>query len=283
MRLKGIIALAVALLFMSSLAVQAQETEQDIVNKYLQKMEKEHAKKLGWASFTFSFNRINRNNDYNSFATHVSSDLSGTDMTWLDNAKGLGAEFGVIFKNRFAWSLGGEYWLKFGQTMSGTYTYQPSLSTAVQVVDPSSEITVFGIYTGFQYYLLNPPDNERQLTSLALKAVTTVGYYGVSWDLWQQFENLNLSTSLPEGENMTFKGSAPGITIGLGADYPLNFHGMVFGAEVQYMYLNFKNVAWYNDQDQEIVASYTGDADGRVDLGLSGFRAKVELKRFFSL
>jgi hypothetical protein len=49
------------------------------------------------------------------------------------------------------------------------------------------------------------------------------------------------------------------------------------------MYLNFKNVAWYNDQDQEIVASYTGDADGRVDLGLSGFRAKIELKRFFSL
>ena len=52
--------------------------------------------------------------------------------------------------------------------------------------------------------------------------------------------------------------------------------------DANYLYLNFGNVAAYNSSDQEIVATYSGEEDGRVDLGMSGFRGKVELKRYFS-
>ena len=54
------------------------------------------------------------------------------------------------------------------------------------------------------------------------------------------------------------------------------------GVDFGYMYLNFKNIAWYNSADEEIVVTYNNSEDSRVDLGLSGFRGKVELKRFFT-
>lgn len=282
MRLKSVISVVCILtLFCGSLAF-GQETEQEIVNRYLQGAEKEHTTKLGWASASFSFNRINRHNDYNSFATSTNSQFGGSGLNWLDNAKAFGVEFGTIFKSRFAWTLGGEYWLKIGETIEGTYTYTPPMGTPMQVTDPTSEIQVFGVYTGFQYYLLNPPDKVAHLQKAAVRIGGSVGYYAANWDLWQQFENLNLSTAVPEDQNTTFKGSAPGLTLSIGVDYPIQVLKMALGADVEYLYLNFKNVAWYNSQDEEIIASYSGDETGRVDLGLSGFRARVQLKRFFS-
>ena len=282
MRLKSVLSIVCILTLLCSTLALAQETEQDIVNRYLQKAEKQHTTKLGWAAASFSYNRINRNNDYNSFANVTDGQFGGSGLSWLDNAKAFGVEFGTIFKGKFAWSLGGEYWLKLGETISGTYTYTPPLGTAVQVTDPTSEIQVYGIYTGFQYYLVNPPDKNEFLKAAAVRIGGTVGYYGASWDLWQQFENLNLSTAMPEDQNTTFKGSAPGFTIGLGVDYPIKLANLALGADVEYLYLNFKNVAWYNSQDEEIIASFTGEENGRVDLGLSGVRARVQLKRFFS-
>jgi hypothetical protein len=261
---------------------QAQETEEEIVNQYLQKAKKAHTRKIGFASVNFSFNRINRHNDYNDFANYSSQHLDNGTINWLDNAQAFGVEFGTVFKDRFVWSLGGEYWLRLGQTLNGTYTYSPPLGSPVQLVDPSSRIDVYGFFTGFQVYLLNPPEKMDHLKGLALRTGCTIGYYMVSWDLWPQYENLNLATSLPEEENITYKGDAPGLTLGFGADYPLNVFDLALGIDVHYLYLNFSNVAWYNSNDEEIVASYTGDEDGRVDLDFSGFRAKAELKRFFS-
>jgi len=111
----------------------------------------------------------------------------------------------------------------------------------------------------------------------------SVGYYQASWDLWDGYQNLNLATSVPEGVNTTLKGTAPGFSFGVGADYPLPFFDMALGVDVSYLYLNFTNVAWYNAEDEEIVATYNGTADSRVDLNLSGARARIELKRFFKL
>ncbi|MDF1543823.1 MAG: hypothetical protein P1R58_01830, partial [bacterium] len=79
-----------------------------------------------------------------------------------------------------------------------------------------------------------------------------------------------------------FKGNAPGLSAGFGMDYPLNFYGLSFGADMSYFYLNFTNVAWYNSIDQEVVASVDGTEDGRIDLNFSGVRGKLELKRFFN-
>jgi hypothetical protein len=255
----------------------AQTSEQDIVNKYLQKAEKKHTYKLGWASFYFQGNRVNRDNNYNRFALYTTPQFSNGQISLLDQALSFGADFGLIFQQKFAWFVGGEYWMKQGNSISGDVVYNSQTIT-----DPSSELKIFGLYTGMQYYLMNPPSPTQLLTGLALRVNGSVGYYSASWDLWEEYQNLNLSTAATEGENATYKGSAPGFSIGFGVDYPINFWNMAIGADMNYLYLNFTNVAWYNSQDEEIVATYGTTPDHRVDLQLSGVRGKVELKRFFS-
>ncbi|MBD3401484.1 hypothetical protein GF420_01205 [candidate division GN15 bacterium] len=263
-------------------AVIAQETEQDIVNRYLQKSEKEKVTKLGWASLHFNGNRINRNNDYNSFATNISADIQGGEVAWLDQAFSVGADFGVVFNDRFTWLLGGEYWLKQGTNLSGEFTYNPSGGVPTTITDPKSEVKVYGAYTGFQYYFVNPPTRQDLLTNLAVRVNGTVGYYAVNWDLFPEYQNLNLTTANPVAQNETYTGAAPGFSFGVGADYPINLWNMALGVDLSYLYLNFNNVSWYNAQDEEIVATYNDTEDGRVDLALSGVRGKIEVKRFFN-
>lgn len=274
--------LLVALLaFVFVAPMTSAQTEQDIVNKYLQKAEKKHTKKLGWAAINFQTNRVNKDNHYNRFSEYVSPQFSQGGIDKLGAAFSLGADFGVVFKKNFAWFLGGEYWLKQGNEISGDVTYNAP-SGPVTVTDPASELSVLGFYTGIQYYLTNPPTTDNLLTGLAFRVNGTIGYYSASWDLWEEYQNLNLATSAPDGENATYKGSAPGFSLGVGGDYPLNLWDLGLGFDLNYLYLNFNNVAWYNSQDEEIVATYGTTEDHRVDLQLSGFRGKVELKRYFS-
>ncbi len=279
MRFRFGVMIALAVLLGMASKGFAQETEQDVLNRILKDYDVKHIKHIGWFSINFGMNRINRHNDYNDFANYQSTQFTGTSVTWLNTAKSLGAEMGTIFAKRFAVSLGGEYWLKFGQKMSGSYMYSPTGQT---ITDPSSEMTVYGIYTGVQYYVMNPPTPTNQLTLPALRIGGTAGYYRVKWTLWPEYQNLNLSTSLPETSNIAFEGSAPGFSFVVAGEYPLKFHGMSLNAELNYMYLNFKNVAWYNGREQEVVATYGGTPDSRVNLGLSGVRGKIELKKFFS-
>ncbi len=272
----------VLLIAVSGFAQTTEDQETEMVERYLDGATRAHTTKIGWVSANFTFNRINRANDYNRFTHYESNNIQGGSLEWLGDAGIFGVEFGTMFKNRFAWSLGGEYWLKLGQTLDGEYVYSPPLSTSSTLTDPSSEINVYGIHTGLSYYIMKPPDKVDHLTTLALKVNGTVGYYSATWDLWAQYENYNLTSSMPENQNISYKGSAPGLSIGLSAEYPIGLFGMVLGGDANYLYLNFSNMAWYNSQDQEVVVTYSGDADGRVDLQLSGVRAKVELKRFFS-
>ncbi len=271
----------VLVLALSAFSVASAETEQEIVNRYLKRLENKHQKKLSWFAVNYQMNRINRNNDYNSFSSSISSQTNA-DIPWLSQANTFGVDFGVAFHRKFAWTIGGEYWMKLGTSESGTYTYDPPLGTAVAVNDIKSEIKVYGVTTGLSYYLLNAPQPTEAITKPSLRVNGVVGYYHAGWDLWPEYENLNLSTGTTEASNATYEGNAPGVSLGLGADYPLNFFGLAFSADFSYLYLNFNNVAWYNSQDQEVIVTYDGTADGRVDLELSGFRGKVELKRYFS-
>jgi hypothetical protein len=265
-------------------ALQAQDSEDAMVNQYLQSKTKEEVKKLGWASVHFRVDRINRNNDYNDFAITTSQQLDGGEISWLKQGYSFGADFGTILKKRFAWSFGGEYFLNLGTSLDGTYLYTPASGLPTSVENPSSEVKVWGIYTGLHYYVLNPPQVGREgLVDLAVRVGGTVGYYGVRWNLWSDYQNLNLATSTPAGgEDESFTGSAPGFSLDVGIDYPINFWNLGVGVDLSYLYLNFTNVGWYNSQDQEIIATYDGTEDGRVDLDLSGFRGKFEVKRFFS-
>ena len=242
-------------------------------------METKHIKKLAWVSGNFNFNRINRDNDYNKFANYESRNFTNGDISWLGDAQSLGFDLGVVFKERFSWSIGAEYWLPLGEELSGTYYYEP---IGADIENPQSELKVFGISTSLQYYFYNHPKITGELNTLALRVGGSVGFYQASWDLWLEYSNLNLATNTPTITNTTYKDNAPGVSLNLGLDYPVKFYNMVLGIDFGYLYLNFDQVSWYNSIDQEIIASYSGDADGRVDLNLSGFVGKIQVKRFFS-
>jgi len=261
---------------------EAQETENDIVNNYLNQAVAKHTHKLGWASVNFSVDRINRNNDYNSFTDIESDKLTNGTFNWIEQGFSFGADFGIVFKERFAWSLGGEYWLELGETLPENDTYlQLSTNTTVGA-NPQSELQVLGVNTGLQYYLINPPNATQKQSGVTARIGGSVGFYSASWDLWPEYENLNLSTNTPIANNTTFKGTAPGFSFGFGLDYPIGLMDFGLAIDASYLHLNFGNVAWYNSSGEEIIATYSGTTDGRVDLSLSGVRGKIELKRYFN-
>ena len=282
MRLK-LIALAIGVTAILAQPVAAQLTEQEIIDRYMKKSDQKlkQSKKLYWLSGSFAMNRINKNNDYNDFANYTSAQFPTTQIYWLNKANSFGLELGLMINKKFAFSIGGEYWLKLGQNESGNFAYNPP-SGSTTVTELISEIKVYGLTSTVHFYLTNPPSSRNHLTNLAIKIGAGIGFYQVSWDVWDEYQNINLSSSQPAAINATFKDSNIGLSLSAGAEYPLNFGSMSLGADVNYLYLNFNNVAWYNSQDQEVVASYAGDTESRVDLGLSGVRGRIELKKFFN-
>ncbi|KAA3634540.1 MAG: hypothetical protein DWP97_06805 [Calditrichaeota bacterium] len=280
MRFKLFITLSLVAVFALGSLSFADGTEEELTQKFLSRYEKTHVQKLSFITVHTNFNRINRNNDYNDFANYESNNFNSGNLSWLNDPLSFGMDFGVILSERYAWSFGFDVWSGMGEQLSGSYFYAPSGTT---IENPQSDISLWGIQTGVQYYFYNKPEQSGELKSLALRSGVTVGYYQVKWDLWQEYSNLNLATATSEAENSTFEDSGPSIELGLGADYPLNLWGLNLGVDFSYLYLNFDQVGWYNSQDEEVVASFTGNEEGRVDLDFSGFRGKVEFKRFFSL
>ncbi len=284
MRVRLALALTVAALIASTAIAAPTPQEQEMVNQFLKKTEKKHkAKKVGWFSASFTANRINRNNEYNSFTNHLNSSLSGGEFSWLGQAYAAGAEFGIGVSKKMAWMAGGEFWLKTGDKLTGTITYAPPAGSPVQLTNPQSEIKVYGAYTGINYSIWNPRLAGQEIIGGSAWLTGTIGYYQVAWDLFAEYQNLNLATAAPEGTNAEFKGNAPGFSLGVGLDYPIGFAGMAFAAEANYLHLNFNNVAWYNSADQEVVATYNESPDSRVDLKMSGIRARISLKKYFTL
>ncbi len=278
--LPRILLLLAALTFLlASTAVGGTKSEDEYVAKYLSKIEKKHTQKLGWFSGYFSLNRINRFNDYNKFANFETTNFTDATIPWLGEAKIFGLDMGLVFARRFAWNISGEYWLKLGESLEGTYFYEP---TGTYIENPSTEITVYGASTGLQYYFLNPPTLTGILENFALRGGFSVGFYKAKWDVWEDYQNLNLATNTPDASSASFEDQTVSFAATLGLDYPTRIFNLVLGVDFGYQYLNFDNVAWFNEDDQEIIATYTGTSEGRVDLGLSGFRGKIELKRFIA-
>jgi len=282
----------VGLLLIAAVGIQAaSEQEQEAINKFFKKVEQKHTHKLGFFSFYGMMNRVNRNNDYNRFANYSSGQFANASIPWLGEAKAFGLDMGLVILDRVAWSIGGEYWLKMGSSTSGSFQYNGTGgSEPVEVSDLNSEIKVWGISTGADYYLTNRPKPVDHLKKLAFRVGGKVGFYQVSWNVWQEYANVNIEQSLslgtatsdPSGDNTTFKGSTPGFSFHIGADYPLGTYQMVLGADFGYTHLNFSNVAWYNNSDEEVIATWDGTTDGRVDLDLSGVQGRIHLKRFIS-
>lgn len=272
----------IVLALMALATVVSADTEQDVIDQYLNKRQpkiQEKAGRLGWLSMNFTLNRVNRHNDYNHLMTLESDNISGGSFSWLNMAYSVGGELGILFSKRFCFSLGGEYWLKMGEELEGDYAYLPTSTT---ITNPSSSVKVYGAYAGIGWFAVNPPKQGSQPDSWSFRVNGTAGFYVADWELWQDFVDLNLATGLSSGSSATFRGTAPGFTIGGVVEYPVSVLGLVASGELQYLYLNFDNVAWYNSSDEEIIVTWDGSSDGRVDLGLSGFRGKFEVRKYFN-
>ncbi|MCH9024783.1 MAG: hypothetical protein IH931_05555, partial [candidate division Zixibacteria bacterium] len=115
MRLK-LIVLAIGAAAILAQPVTAQLTEQEIIDRYMKKSEKQQKqhKKLYWLSGSYAMNRINKHNDYNDFANYTSAQFPSAQIEWLNKANSFGLEFGWMFNKKFAVSIGGEYWMKLG-------------------------------------------------------------------------------------------------------------------------------------------------------------------------
>lgn len=265
------------------------QTEEELVAKFLKKAEKRQIKKVGYFVVNGSMGRLNRDNDYNKFTTRVSplilSASGGTEgIEKMEYSHEFFGGFGVKTSAKSAATIGFTYWLKMGSSQVGDFNL-----SLVNLDDPNdhygfelnSEIQVYGFSGQVDYYLSNPPDKDGILNTLAFKIGAGLGYYFAQWKLWDGFTGFNLNTATAEVINGELKGSAPGFSAGLSAEYPINLLGLVLETNVRYLYLNFTSMKWYNQYNQETVAT-VNNSGLRVDLNMSGPRVQMGLKRYFS-
>ena len=274
--------LAAVFLFTVVAPVFAQ-TEDEIVARYLKKAEKkQHQKKVGFVTAGFSYGKLGDNTDYNKFSNYANANITPCQpVEGIWRSRQFNASFGMLLSQRTALHLGFEYWLKLGSNESGDYTMGIAPLGAQTDFDLQSEVQVFGITSGVDYYFLNPPTREGVFNSLALRLSGEGGLYFASWDIWDGASSFNLATASFENNREALKGTSVGGTVALGADYPTPLFGTLLAVDVSYTYLNFSKVKSYNSVDEELHVSYTASGDNRVELDFSGLRGKIQLKKFF--
>lgn len=280
--------LVIFLAFLLAAPAMAQ-TEDELVSKFMKKAEKKQIKKVGYFILQGSYGKLGTNSDYNKFASGVSRYLfsSAGESVGIDGiyrSKEIFAGFGLMTGPKMAATVGLSYWLRMGSSENGDYNL--TLVNANDTDDRSdfdlkSEVQVYGVSSGFNYYLLNGPDKAGVLHNIAAKAKFSAGYYFASWELWEGYTGYNLSTSSYGDITGKLTGSAPGVSLGLSLEYPTPLAGLVIEGSASYFYLNFTKMKWYNDNNEENVVVYNNDAD-RVELDFSGPRANFGLKRYFS-
>ncbi len=278
MRKLGFGILMIAVLAITGSAQDRRPAElPDLVEQYLSGAEERQTDKLGWFSVNGSLNRVFQDNDYNSFLEAQNSIVqTGGTYSTFTYAPSFGIDFGIMLNDRFGLGLGGDFWLKIGGDVDG-----PMTTTSELIEAPTSNVSVIGFRAGVQYYLLNPPTPDRFLEGMAVKAISSIGFYSASWEFVGPSNTLNLATEIAEAPAEEFQDSKPAFELGIGVDYPFaKGWGVSFSSS--YLYLNFTDVSWYNDADEEIVASFNGTESGRVDLDFSGFRGRLEITKFFA-
>jgi len=265
------------------------QTEEELVAKFLKKAEKKHNKKVGYLVLNGSFGRLNRDNDYNKFSDRVtplvsSIDADGGSIDKINSSYEFFGGFGIMASPKTAAEFGFAYWMKQGSSQSGDFNL-----SLVNMDDPDnhygfdlkSEVQIYGFSGNIDYYLSEPPDREGNLNNLAFKVGAGLGYYFASWELWDGFTGYNLSTNEAEIISGKLTGSAPGITLSLAAEYPINLAGLVIEGKARYLYLNFTGMNWYNSNNEETVAT-VNNSGTPVELDMSGPRIQFGFKRYFS-
>jgi len=266
----------VAILALFALAASAfGDTEEDIIAKYLKKTEKKHVTKLGFASASFGYGRLGNIDYYQSVNFAASSDaasLNGTlnpiEGIWRSNEISL--NFGLMVAQRFALSIGFDYWLKMSTDANVDYTATIGVLEVEESYDTPSNVDVYGFNAGVSYYLTNPPTPDNGLAGLAVKVGGGGGIYMTKWNFWQDQNE--------DAEPVS--ASAPAFWLQGGVEYPIGFLDLVIGADGRYFFLNFNDLNSYNEMsgDMELTYSSTGN---EYELDFSGLRAQIGIRRYF--
>jgi hypothetical protein len=285
-RLASLLAFGLCLMLTGSVFAQ---TEDELVSKFFKQAEKQKTKKVGFLVVNGSFGRLFRDNDYNKFTNRVTplvSDVSsGTgEVEKINSSMELFGGFGMMTSARSSASFGFSYWLKQGSNQTGDFNL-----SLVNLDDPNdhygfdlkSEVQVYGFAGQIEHYLLGSPDNKGKLHQMAVKIGGGAGYYFASWQLWDGFTGFNLSTGEPETIDAKLTGSSPGFTGLVAAEFPVKVAGLVLEGSLRYLQLNFTNMRWYNSNNEETVATVNSSGT-RVNLNMSGPRAQLGFKRYFS-
>jgi hypothetical protein len=256
------------------------ETEDEIVARYLKKAEKKHKSKVGFVSASISYGILSNGNDYNKFRSFANSNISpGAPLDGIYRSYQFDANFGMMVSRNAAFKLGFEYWLKMGSSNTGDYTMGIEPLGTQTDFNLVSEVQIYGINGGVDYYFLNPPDMNGQFNSIALRLGLDAGIYFANWNVWEGVSAINLSTQTSEANSDPLKSTAPGASLMVGADVPIL--GFLLSANAGYQYMNFSSVKAYNSIDEELYVSYSNNIDDRVELDFSGFRSKLEIRKFF--
>jgi hypothetical protein len=280
---KLVLLLAVIFIF-TAVGSAYSQTEDEIIAQYLKKAEKKHKPKVGFASVSFVYGNLPNNSDYNVFFNYANHRIfPGGPLDGIWNCMQFAGELGMMAADKFSFKVGFDYWMKLGSSVTGDYTFGTTFGPSgyQESFEVKSEIQVYGFYGGFDYFIFNPPDRDGIVRSISLRAGAGAGYYLSKWQIWEGAYTLNLSTETTEENVEPLKGSAPGVTAWIGMDYPVNLLGLLVGANVSYMYLNFTDVHSYNSLGEELYVTYSTSPSDRVELDFSGLRGKIELKRYF--
>jgi hypothetical protein len=286
--IKRLILLVAATFLLTSLAPAFGQSEDEVVAQYIKKTEKkqkERRSKVGFLALYGSYGKLSDDNSYNKFTSYTNSSITNVSapgaLSGIYRSKQFGGNFGFMASSKMAIKLGFEYWLKMGSDETGDYNLAVEPLGLQSDFNLLSKIQVYGFTAGLDYYILNHPDRAGIINSLALHFGAGAGYYMAKWEIWQGSSSFNLATGESDANAEPLKGSTPGFTASLGADYPIRFFDLVLGAEVSYLYLNFTNVHSYNDVGEELYLTCSANTNDRVDLDFSGPRVQMQLKKFF--
>lgn len=253
------------------------QTEDEIVAKYLQKVEKKQThSKVGFISGHFSYGKLSDDIGYNQFTFASSSDLAVLDGGF--NPRGgifrsdeIGLQLGMLVSRKMAFKIGFDYWVP----METPADVETNMTVGVLEFNDNfradSKVDVYGFNAGLDYYLLNGPDDLGKINNLALKLGAGAGIYMTRWNIWQADDT----------DSEPLKSNSPGFWFAAGLEYPAPILGLVMAGDLRYFYLNFSDLASYNSQSGDLELAYTADGQ-ELGLDFSGFRGTIELKRYFS-
>lgn len=284
---KKLVAVLLAAIFLLAIASSAfSQTEDEIVAQYLKKVEKRHRHRIYFMDVSFAYGKLPNDNPYNSFYNYANSNIAGQNgssnpLTGIWRSKEFGANFGLMVSRNMSFKFGFKYWHKLGNSVVGDYNFGIAPLGLQENFDLKSEVQVYGFTGGIDCHILNPPNREGIVNSLALRIGAGGGIYMVKWDIWEGSNSFNLSADLYEETTEPLKGSAPGFSAWVGADYPIGVFDLLVGTDIIYQHLNFDNVHSYNNLGEELYVIYSDNTADRVTLDFSGLRGKIELKKYF--